>query len=145
MENLHDIQGRMSGFLHRQIAMLKEMQGELKQSAGGSEDAAALAAHHKEREAALDALASEFNALKREWDDTEGLSDAERGDIRTLARHAQSLIGAVQPVLDRSVDLTRDRMKALSASMAELRQGRELIGKYKTAMPRQGGGLDRKA
>lgn len=143
--NTLDIAGRLADFFARQILVLEEMRVELPQLqeiVDASIEEAAID-FHKRREQALAILAKEFELLKREWDETEGITADERAQVESLSRRAHDLIEQVQPLLAKSVANARGKMAAMEASMTELRRGRQVTRAYQSRDGRQGSGLDR--
>lgn len=143
--NTSNIAGRMANFFERQIAVLDEMREELpalKQVIESDAQAAAVE-FHRRREHALAILAKEFELLKREWNDTEGLTPEERSNVEQLSAKAQNLIAELQPMVSTSITFAQEKMEGMTSSMNELRRGKQVMQAYKTREPGEGGGLDR--
>lgn len=143
--NTLNIAGRMADFFERQIAVLDEMSAELPDLERIVEQDAVSAGvdFHKRREHALAILAREFELLKREWDETEGLTADERAHVEALSREAQKRIAGIQGLLTRSVSRAQEKMTTMEVSMTELRRGKQVMRAYKTRESGEGGGLDR--
>lgn len=143
--NTQNIVGRVADALARQRAVLDEMRGELpgiaeKLSESGE---AVLAEAQARRAELLSTLSREYELLRREWNETEGISGAERARIEELAETVRGLVAEVEPALARAVQTITSQMTGIAASRGELRRGKSVMHAYKGRAPSEGGGLDR--
>jgi hypothetical protein len=139
--NTINIAGRMTDLLRRQMILLEEMRADLPVLDSLPETPVANA--QKRRETALAILAEEFELLKREWDETEGIPEDDRARIRALSLEVNERVAHVQSLLAESLTAVRDQLCVLESSIGDLRRGKQVMHAYKTRDFSEGGGLDR--
>lgn len=138
----------MRDYFARQIALFETMLAELgaleddDKDIEDREDLIALQATHDKKIRSLD---QEFSALRREWDATQDIAGPDRDAMRLLARKADTLCVEVQALLSRGARLAGEQADALRQSIDQIRQGKDVLGKYGTGGAQAPSYIDRKA
>ncbi len=147
IENRQNIAGRMEDFFGRHIASLRQAMSDLQSfQENFTEDHYDSLVEIQEKSAGLsDSLAKEFAALKREWDETEGIGVSERERIQALSDEAGTLTEKVQCLLQENGERVATKSREFEAAIAELRQGRGVLHKYRLEDPSSSNHMDRNA
>lgn len=90
-------------------------------------------------------LVAEFNALKKEWDRTPGLSAADRESMRALARRFDARVAEFETRRKSITERLALSIEALRGESGALRRGRENARKYGTDDASGGGIVDHSA
>lgn len=146
-EGNRNIAGRMQDYFERQIAHFEEIVSGLARAAddieaGRFDEAAAVQESNQKK---TESLAAEFWSLKREWDTAGDVAPRDREVVQGLARRADELSQQIRAALDASIGLSEAQRATLDASMKDIRQGKEFLGKYGTPRSNDPNIMDRKA
>lgn len=145
--NKDDIASRMKDYFERQIGWFESMLGDLATLEADLEGANPdkLAEQQKRHERGTRSLEEEFRSLLHEWESTDTVKDAQRQELRRLARQAEGLSGKLQAKMDCGAELAAQRMASLSEAFGQIRQGKTLVGKYRADRAIDPSYVDRKA
>lgn len=138
---------RMTDYFGRQIAWLEEMSSEfsqIDQESSESELAQFAEERHAQQQKTVD-LAEEFSGLKREWDDCDTCTEEERKSVRELAQRADALSLELQGRIASAVNATEAYKATVSEAIGKVRQGKGMLGKFRTSDTDDPGYLDQNA
>lgn len=141
------IAARLSDFYTRQFAWLDESIAALDAVLGSSAepDYDRWTEEDAQRAKRLGELAAEFNALKKEWDTTPGLSSADREHVRALARQFDARAAEFEARRKSVTARLAQSIDALRGESGALRRGRENARRYGTDDASGGAIVDRRA
>lgn len=149
----HNIVVRMRNFLVRQIGWSETLRNELFEIAGFMnaseelEESRLLSIVEKSERSSKQSrvLQEEFHALKREWDNSESITPAERAEIRSMGEKAQSLSRELAGLYTQnSTDALREA-STQRGEMTEMKRLSKSLHKYRTDDDSELSFLDRKA
>lgn len=141
------IAARLSDYYARQLAWLDDSIAALDAVLGSSAepDYDRWTEEDAQRARRLGELAAEFNALKKEWDGTPGISPADREHVRALAQQFDARAAEFDARRKTVTERLAVSIELLRGESGTLRRGRENARKYGTDDASGGGIVDSRA
>jgi len=90
------------------------------------------------------ALAREFEVLTGEWRATDEPTDADRREMRALARRAEALAAELKQRYDRADRRVQARLAELTEVWNSLQRGRDMLKKYAPGQPADASFVDKR-
>ena len=142
-----DIASRMKDYFARQLACFAEMLSSLDALPERPDDAQLdrLAEHDRRYAQGMEILAREFWALRHEWEATTDIVDAERIEIRALAKEAEVSAERMMQRHEKIIEQLDDQRGRFRESWNEIRRGRDMLRKYDFRIDSQARFIDRQA
>jgi len=138
---------RVTNYLHRQIAWLEQVLGELEQfeRALDAPELDVLAARQRAREQELRHFVREQRGLQQEWEQAKNVSEEDRAEVKTLSERSRQLTEQLARRFETAIaQLDTAKNKRIKSAQA-LQRGRGMLDKYRPGGDLDPGFIDRRA